>query len=344
MIANRLCSLLVLFWISMPTLAAETPPSTPPSPHAIEIPSWFKESFLDLDKDIKEAAAEKKRVMLYFGQDGCPYCTKLMQVNFSQKDIVAQMHRYYDAIALNIWGDREVTWLDGKTRTEKEFAAFLRVQFTPTLLFIDEQGMVVLRINGYYPPHKLRAALDYVGKHMENQTPFHDYLKTAATEPSSGKLHDEPFFLTVPHDLQRTQQLSTKPLMVLFEQKECAECDEMHNKGFKDKYVLDLLKQFNVVRLSLFGKESLITPNGKKMTEAEWGRALNVAYTPGIVFFDTQGKEVFRVDAYLKSFHLASSLDYVASKSYLTQPNFQRFIESRADKMRKAGIPFDIWQ
>ena len=344
MIAKQLCTLLAFFCMSMPLLAAEPVAPSPPSPHAIEIPSWFKESFLELDKDIKEAAAGKKRVMLYFGQDGCPYCMKLMQVNFSQKDIVDRMHRYYDAIALNMWGDREVTWLDGKIRTEKEFAAFLRVQFTPTLLFFDEQGKVVLRINGYYPPHKLRAALDYVGEKMEARTPFPEYLKTAAPEPAGGTLHDEPFFLPGPYDLQRTQRLAAKPLMVLFEQKDCADCDELHAKGFKDKDVLDLLKHFNVVRLSLFGKDPLTTPDGKKMTEAEWGRALKVAYTPGVVFFDAKGKEVFRIEAYLKSFHLASSLEYVASKSYLTQPSFQRFIEARADKLRKAGIPFDIWQ
>ena len=150
----RFFSIFLLCLLSAPALAAEPAVAQGPSPHAIDIPPWFKDSFLNFKVDIQEATTAKKRTMLYFGQDGCPYCIQLMQVNFSQKDIVAKMQQHIEAIALNMWGDRETIWLDGKPRTEKELAAFLRVQFTPTLLFLDETGNVVLRINGYYSPHK----------------------------------------------------------------------------------------------------------------------------------------------------------------------------------------------
>jgi thioredoxin-related protein len=40
---------------------------------ATEVPAWFKETFLDIREDVREAAAEGKRLLLYFGQDGCPY-------------------------------------------------------------------------------------------------------------------------------------------------------------------------------------------------------------------------------------------------------------------------------
>ncbi|MCK7502390.1 MAG: thioredoxin fold domain-containing protein [Comamonadaceae bacterium] len=95
--------------------------------------------------------------MVYFGQDGCPYCKELMQTNFSQRAIVDKTRRHFMPIALNIWGDREVTWIDGKRMAEKDFAKMLKVQFTPTLLFLDEKGEVVVRLNGYYPPHRFEA-------------------------------------------------------------------------------------------------------------------------------------------------------------------------------------------
>src|SRR5262245_16515134 len=59
-----------------------------PSPHAIEIPKWFSESFLDFREDVRDATREGKRVMVYFGQDGCPYCKALMTVNFRDPAIV----------------------------------------------------------------------------------------------------------------------------------------------------------------------------------------------------------------------------------------------------------------
>ena len=140
--------------LALPAAAQEA------SPHAIDIPAWFEESFLDLPVDIRDAARSGKRLMVYFGQDGCPYCRQLMQTNFTQRQIVDKTRRNFVAIALNIWGDREVTWTDGKVRREKDFAAHLKVQFTPTLLFLDERGGIVARLNGYYPPHRLEPALD----------------------------------------------------------------------------------------------------------------------------------------------------------------------------------------
>ena len=46
------------------------------SPYAIDIPPWFTESFLDFRDDIRDAAREARRLMIYFGQDGCPYCRR----------------------------------------------------------------------------------------------------------------------------------------------------------------------------------------------------------------------------------------------------------------------------
>ena len=324
---------------------AATPPSEAlnPSPRAIDIPPWFRETFLDFREDIREAAKDGRRLMVYFGQDGCPYCRELMRVNFSQKDIADKTRRHFHAIAINIWGDREATWTDGKTLSEKALAARLKVQFTPTLLFFDEKGTIVLRLNGYYPPHKLGAALDYVADKQERKTPFAAYLQRHAREPASGRLHDQPFLMKPPLDLDRSRKPAVRPLAVLFEQKQCAGCDEMHQQGFRAPAARALVEKFDVARLELFGTERLVTPRGKTLTAEQWARELKVAYTPTFVFFDAGGAEVFRVEAYLKPFHLASSLDYVASGAYHTEPNFQRYIQARAERIRAAGGRVELW-
>ena len=41
------------------------------------IPAWFKNSFLDLREDAAEASARGRSLMVYIGQDGCPYCAAL---------------------------------------------------------------------------------------------------------------------------------------------------------------------------------------------------------------------------------------------------------------------------
>jgi thioredoxin-related protein len=312
-----------------------------PSPHAIDIPPWFTESLLDFRDDVREAAKAGKRLVIYFGQDGCPYCKALMQTNFSQKRIVEKTRRHFVAVALNMWGDREVVWIDGRTLSEKELARALGVQYTPTLLFLDEKGAVALRLNGYYPPHRFESALDYAAGKMESRVAFGDYLKAAVREPASPQLADEPFFLKPPYDLRRKP--AAKPVAVLFETPYCAACDELHKDGFARPEVRALIGHFDVVRLSLADRSEVVTPQGRKMSGEAWARELKVAYTPTIVLFDA-GREVFRTEAYLRPFHLASALDYVASGAYRTEPAFQRFIQARAERLREAGTTVELWK
>ena len=312
------------------------------APQAIDIPPWFSESFLDLREDVREAAQGGKRLMLYFGQDGCPYCKALMQTNFTQPRIVAKARKHFVAIALNIWGDREVTWFDGRAMREKEFARFLKVQFTPTLLFFDERGAVVARLNGYYPPHRFEAALDWVAGHMEGKTSLRDYLRKNVRDAASETLHDEPFFMRPPYDLRRKK--GARPLAVLFETPYCAGCDELHREGFRRPQVEAQLAKFDVVRFSLLQDVDVVTPQGEKMSSSGFARRLNITYTPSIAFFDGSGREVFRIEAYLRPFHLAGSLDYVSSGAYIMQPSFQRFLQAKAERMRERGQPVDLWK
>ena len=312
------------------------------SPHAIDIPGWFSESLLDLREEVREAAKEGKRLLLYFGQDGCPYCKALMQTNFTQPLIVSKARRHFTAIALNIWGDREVTMLDGKVMREKEFARLMRVQFTPTILFLDENGGTVARLNGYYPPHRFEAAIDYVAGRMEVKQSFADYMRTAVKEAANEKLHEEPFFMRPPYDLRRRS--GSKPLAVVFETPYCAGCDELHAEGFTRSDIKAELAKFDVVRFALGDNATLTTPQGARLSASEWARSLKIVYTPSIVFFDPKGREVLRTESYLRSFHLAGAFAYLSSGAYLKEPSFQRLLQARTEGMRQRGQQVDLWK
>ena len=311
------------------------------SPHAIDIPPWFAQSFLDFREEVADAARDGKRVMIYVGQDGCPYCRKLMTANFSQRDTVAKTRAGFVAIALNLWGDRETTWVDGRTASEKELARRLEVQFTPTLLFLDERGQVVVRLDGYWPPQRFDAVLDYVASKREKTEPLTDWLARNAREAASPKLHDETFFL--PPDAMPRRK-GRRPLAVLFETTDCTACDELHREAFRRADVLAQVARFDVVRLPLGASMPIATPDGRATTAHAWARELGIAYTPSVVFFDDAGVEVFRIGAYLRPFHFASSFAYVADGAYRTDPSFQRWLQARAERMRARGERVDLWE
>ncbi len=326
---------LALAVVVLPAAAAE------PSPHAIELPAVFQETFLDIRADVREAARGRKRVMLYFGQDGCPYCARLLRVNFAQKDIADRVGETLYPIALNMWGDREVTWIDGAVMSEKALAARLQVQFTPTLLFLDESARVIARINGYYPPHRFRAAIEYVAGRLEQRLSFAEHMRTAVKEAASGTLHPQPFFLPPPLDLKR--RAGGRPLAVFFEQASCQACDEMHAESLQAAETRTLLGRFDVARIDLLGAARVVAPDGAATTEAQWSRDARIAYTPSLLLFDASGREVFRIEGYVRTLHLQAGLDYIASGAYRSQPSFQRYLQARTEQMRKQGTAVRLW-
>ncbi len=306
------------------------------------LPPVFVETLLELPDDAAQAAKSGKRLLLYFGQVGCPYCKELMQTSFTQKAIVEQTAKHFLPIAFNIFGDREVTWFDGKLRSEKELARFLKVQFTPTLLLLDEKGNIIGRINGYYPPHRFSAALDYSVRRLEGKLSFAEHMKAVPQTGASATLNEQPFFMKPPFNLARKP--GGKPLAVLFETRHCAPCDELHKEGFKRDRTLAAVSHFDVARLSLSGREALTTPDGRRSNAEAWGRELKISYTPSVVFFDDRGREVFRLEAYVRPFHFASSLEYVGSGAYRKEPEFQRFLQQRAEYLKAGGDEPDWWK
>lgn len=341
--------------LAAPAVYAATPAGTPAqleaglvNPGAIDKPEWFKESFLDIREDVKEASKNNKRVALYFYQDGCPYCTKLIQENFTKPDIVEKIKKNLDVVAINMWGDREVTDFEGKQTTEKKFAADMKVQYTPTLLFLDEDGKVILRVNGYYTPDKLNLALDFVSGKHDKQGSFKDYyakLKAEGKVKAEEKTYALPGALPAPLRLQETQQKNHRPLLVIFAGKECDTCEELFNDIFKRKELAYSLVGLDVAQVDPDDANlSLQTPEGKEMKATEWAKALDIKYSPSLVFFAADGKEVFRTEAYLKAFHIHGALDYVVSGAYQHHPEFQRYLQHRREVLAAHGFNVDLME
>jgi thioredoxin-related protein len=94
----------------------------------------------------------------------------------------------------------------------------------------------------------------------------------------------------------------------------------------------------------MWSQDNVVTPDAQSMPSADWADQLGIQYAPSMVFFDAEGGELFRSEAYLRAFHVQSVLDYVASGAYTDYPELQRFIQARADAMREAGLEVDLWE
>lgn len=148
---------------------------------------WFHESFLNLRDDLADAAASGKRVVVLWEQKGCPYCEKTHKVNFRNGDIVDYMKKHFLTLHLNLWGDREVTDLDGTVTSEKNLAIKWGVRYTPTMTFLPEtldqakgksgRDVAVHTLFGYFYPFHFMTTLQYVvEKGYETEPNFQRFL------------------------------------------------------------------------------------------------------------------------------------------------------------------------
>jgi thioredoxin-related protein len=118
----------------------------------------------------------------------------------------------------------------------------------------------------------------------------------------------------------------------------------MHREAFARPTLRSLLTRFDIARLVPGQPARLTSPTGVPVQAKAFARDLQIVLHPTAVFFDDRGREVFRFDGYLRPFHVESAFDYVASGAYVHEPQFQRFVQARAEALRRAGKPVDLWR
>ena len=296
-------------------------------------PDWFKESFLDLKEDASEAAAEGKHAMIFFDLSGCPYCARMMAESVGPQR--ALIEPFFDSIQLDVKGSREVS-IDGENLIEERaLAKKFRVRFTPTIIFLDETAKPVFRINGYWNPDQFRIALSYVKTKSYKKMKIGAYAKQQKSKPVYA-LRDHELLKTV------TDFSAIKtPLLVLFEDKSCSACAELHDTVLNRKPVFNELKAFTFVRLDPTDTREITDNEGNKTTPAKWSAKLDITTSPTFVAFD-EGKEVQRVGSTLYSYHFTNLLSYVSGKHYKTIDNWIEYMGMRTKQQLESGKNVDL--
>lgn len=325
----------LLIWISIALASPALQANTSKSPLAfddyplaeeLDLPNWFRLSFLDLQESLDEAIQDGKRgLIIYFGRKDCAYCKALLEDNWGSPDIRDYTLEHFHVIAIDVRGQRTVTDFDGKTYTEKEFSARMRTDFTPSLLFYEAKGRLALRLPGFRPKYQFRAALEYVADAHYTKEPYRKYLARAEEALSFGheELNEHDSFRQPPHNLDRSKKPAAAPLAVFFEHPRCHACDVLHGGPMSDPEVSTNLHNIDVVQIDTYSDTEVITPSGKKTTARQWAEDLNLNFAPTIIFFDQQGKEIIRIESVVRFYRLNNVLVYVLGKGYEKYPTFQ---------------------
>lgn len=310
----------------------------------VEMPDYFKDSFLDFREDAEEAADAGKHMLVFVDIKGCPYCAKMLKDNFKTAKKKGGNSEFieenFDSIHLNILGSRKVAFNKETEVTESDLAKALEVNFTPTLLFMDASNKVVARVNGYRSPREFKQVLNYVKEKAYEKTDFPSYRAKHLTE-SVYTLLDHKNFTQI-SDFQKALK-TDKPLAILFEDKTCDECDRFHKEVLDLSETKALMKQFNFVRLDALSDKELIDTDGNKTTAQAWLKKAGISYRPTVLFY-SEGKQIEKLTGLIKSFHFQQLLSYVANKKYNEFSNWVDYGEEYSAKILETGKDIDIWK
>jgi thioredoxin-related protein len=295
-----------------------------------QIPYWFKESFLEIELDIEEALEEEKLLMLYFHQEGCPYCKATIEKNFSDPTTKEFIQENFDVVEINIRGSRSITLPDGDVVDERAFSKLMKVQYTPTILILDDNGLnePLERMNGFRPlPIFQETLLVATGK--DEELGF-----TLESEPNLVKQN----YFSENYDLSTF--IGQKPVAIFIEKKDCAICQQMHREAFASKENYKALSDWHVIQIDVDEvDQEIILPDGTPQNIGDFIEGRVVDFLPTVILYGLgETEETFRMDSYLTNFGVKSTLQYIESGDYKSQPDLQRWSdETRAARRAARG-------
>jgi thioredoxin-related protein len=125
-----------------------------------------------------------------------------------------------------------------------------------------------------------------------------------------------------------------KLLAVVWEQRGCYYCKQMHEHNFQVHEVVSYVRsRFEFVQINMRGNRVVMDLEGNPATEAMLARRNRVTGTPTIQFLDRGGKEVFRMPGYAKPALFLTVFEYVAEKAYISQ-SLKEFVGAKIAEAR----------
>lgn len=323
---------LLRLWLAMALLGTPAAQADTAAFFAIEdrplhqpaaLPDWIEQDALDLPALQRQAAADKRGVLLYFWRRDCPYCEAHVAHNWGAPDEAKQTRAGFRVIGIDVDGTRRLIDLDGTPRSERDLALAHGVALTPTQVFLAPDGSEGLRLTGFHPPHRYRAALRYVRSGRFRKESFREFL--AAPAPATPG-EDVEVFSPEPYLLDRSHVPAELPLVVFFEAAECPACTALHEGPLRDGKIGRLLERLESVRLDMWSDVPVLTPGGERLGVRQWADRLGIFQAPTLVFFDRRGREILRLDSLVSFYRLNAVLEYVVAGAYRETASFQRWV------------------
>ncbi len=160
----------------------------------------------------------------------------------------------------------------------------------------------------------------------------------AVAEVGEDGLHKQPWlrvtFKDMAEDLESARE-EGKRLAIVFEQRGCIYCTNLHENVFSDAEVAGFIEEnFYVVQMNLFGDEEVTDFDGESLPEKEMARRWGVVFTPTLMFLPEETPEegltaaqaaVVTMPAGFQKGTIYDMFKWVQIKGYESDEHFQKY-------------------
>lgn len=105
--------------------------------------------------------AAERPLVVFFEQGDCHACDILHTQPLSQPAI-SKLFDQFDNVQLDMWSDTPVVTPDGTATTARDWATNLGLFYAPSILFFDENGREIIRVDSVVRFFRLRNVLNYI--------------------------------------------------------------------------------------------------------------------------------------------------------------------------------------
>lgn len=121
-------------------------------------------------------------------------------------------------------------------------------------------------------------------------------------------------------DLKEAVANGKQGLIVYFGQARCSYCEQFINVNMKAPDIeYYLRKNFDVIKINIWSMHDIVDTDGTEYTERELSIHYDTNFTPSLIFYDRDGKPVFRLRGYYEPYKFRAALKYVTEGFYIKE-------------------------
>lgn len=333
---NRFIALIFYFFV-IHTISAQY----------IVLPSPIK--WYNIERAMELNKKAPKPILIDVYADWCSWCNYMLKTTFSNTGIANYINKHFYPIRFNsssldtveFEGREYINRKVGKKPTHDLATYLLENKLSyPSIVYYNLSGKKTV-VPGFKESKDIEPILVYQVENLSNNVSLAEFTANFMyTFPTDFEKDHSIFKIpralkpdtlgkpnwVKPETVNLKNKKKRKPTIIFFYSDDCISCKVMEKTTFGNQYISNLLnKNFYLVKINVFSQEKIMflgrwykgkgehNPNG--FTKVLLKKDIKL---PAVVFFDKNGKQVNKENAYLTVKHLDVLIQYFTDKKYKT--------------------------